>query len=49
MIPAQAVKKIPEAVDLISRREAKILEAARAPGFDAAKLKAAMGAARDIH
>ncbi len=49
MIPAQAVKKIPDAVDLVSRREAKILEAARAPGFDAAKLKAAMGAARDIH
>ncbi len=49
MIPAQAVTKIPDAVDLVSRREAKILEAARAPGFDAAKLKAAMGAARDIH
>lgn len=49
MVPAEAVKKIPAAVDLISRREAKILEAARAPGFDAAKLKAATGAARDIH
>ena len=49
MVPAHAVMKIPEAVDLISRREAKILEAAKAPGFNVEKLKAAMGAARDIH
>jgi regulator of RNase E activity RraA len=49
MIPAEAVKKIPEAVGLISRREAKILEAARSPDFDVEKLKTAMGAARDIH
>ena len=49
MIPAGAVEKIPDVVDRILRREAKILEAARAPGFDAEKLKAAMGAARDIH
>jgi len=49
MIPAHAVEKIPAAVDLISRREAKIIAAAKAPGFDVAKLKAAMGAAKDIH
>ncbi len=49
MVPAHAVMKIPEAVDLISRREAKILEAAKAPGFNVEKLKAAMGVARDIH
>ena len=49
MVPADAVKRIPGAVDLIARREAKILEAARAPDFDVEKLKAAMGAARDIH
>ncbi len=49
MVPAYAVTKIPDAVDLISRREAKILEAAKAPGFNVEKLKAAMGAARDIH
>ncbi|MGI9386711.1 MAG: RraA family protein [Methyloligellaceae bacterium] len=49
MIPAEAVKKIPDAVDLIARREAKILEAARSPDFDVEKLKAAMGAAKDIH
>ena len=49
MVPAAAVRKIPEAVDLISRREAKILKAAKAPGFDVEKLKEAMGVARDIH
>ncbi len=30
MIPADAVKNIPDVVDRISRREAKILEAAKA-------------------
>lgn len=49
MIPADAVKNIPDVVARISRREAKILEAAKAPGFDVEKLKAAMAAARDIH
>jgi hypothetical protein len=49
MIPARAVAQIPAAVELISRREAKIIAAAKAPGFDVAKLKAAMGAAKDIH
>ena len=49
MIPAQAVTKIPDAVDRLIRREAKILEAAKAPGFNVEKLIAAMGAARDIH
>ncbi len=49
MIPAHAVTKIPDVVDRLSRREAKILEAAKAPGFYVEKLIAAMGAARDIH
>ena len=49
MVPAAAVKQIPAVVDLLSRREAKIIEAAQAPGFDFEKLKAAMGAAREIH
>ncbi len=49
MVPADAVKLIPAAVELIARREAKILDAAKAPGFNAEALKAAMGAARDIH
>jgi regulator of RNase E activity RraA len=49
VIPADAVLRLPDAVALIARREAVILEAARAPGFDAAKLRAAMQGAAEIH
>ncbi len=49
MVPAETVKKIPDAADLIQRREAKILEAAKSPDFDIEKLKAAMAGAREIH
>ncbi len=49
MIPADAVKKIPEVVALQQRKEAKILDAAKSPDFNFEKLKAAIGAAKDIH
>lgn len=49
MIPAEAVKKIPAMVALISRREAKILDAAKSPDFTFEKLKAAIGQAKEIH
>jgi regulator of RNase E activity RraA len=49
MIPHDAVKKIPAVVELLARREKVILDAAKAPGFTAAKLKAAMGQTKDIH
>lgn len=49
VIPRDAVKKLPDAVDLLTRREAVILDAARAPGFDIEKLKAAMGKSSEIH
>lgn len=49
VIPAGAAAKLPEAIDLISKREAVILTAARAPDFDIAKLKAAMAGAAEIH
>jgi len=49
MVPAEAVTQIPAAVDLIARREAKIIEAAQSPDFDFDMLKVAMGAAREIH
>jgi len=49
VIPRDAVKKLPDAVELLTRREAVILDAARAPGFDIDKLKAAMGKSADIH
>lgn len=49
MIPAEAVKKIPAMVDLQQRKEAKILDAAKSPDFNFEKLKAAIGAAKEIH
>ena len=49
VVPADAVRRIPEAVALIQRREAKLLEAARRPGFGIEALKAALGEAADIH
>jgi regulator of RNase E activity RraA len=49
VIPANAVKELPAAVDLLQRREAVILKAARSPDFDIAKLRAATAGATDIH
>jgi hypothetical protein len=43
------VKKIPAAIDLISRREQVIIEAAQAENFDIEKLKSAIGQTADIH
>ena len=37
------------AVDLLQRREAKTLDAARAPDFDIDKLRAAIAGAKEIH
>ena len=49
MVPRDAVKKIPDVVALLQRREAVILDAAKAPGFDIDKLIAAMGSSKEIH
>ena len=49
VIPPAAIEKLPDAIDLCTRREAPILKAAREPGFSVAKLRAAMGEADDIH
>ncbi len=49
MIPAEAVAKIPDVVDMLVRREKVILDAAKADDFDIEKLKAAMAGAREIH
>ena len=49
VVPAKAVRQIPAAVDLISRREAIIVEQANKPDIDIEKLKAAIGHAKDIH
>jgi hypothetical protein len=49
VIPAQAVKELPAAVDILVRREAIILEAARSAGFDIEKLAEATADATDSH
>jgi len=49
VVPANAVADLPAAIDLISRREEKIITAAKSPDFDFAKLKSAMGSASEIH
>jgi regulator of RNase E activity RraA len=49
VVPLDAVKKIPAAVDLLVRREAVILEVARADGFNIDKLKKAMADSAEIH
>lgn len=49
VVPATLVRELPAMIDLIARREAKILEAARAPGFDFAKLRDAMAESAEIH
>ncbi len=49
VVPADAVAKVPEAVDLIVRREKVILDVARASGFTIEKLKKAMAESAEIH
>jgi regulator of RNase E activity RraA len=49
VVPAAAVGRIADAVGLMSRKEARILEAANADGFGIEKLKQAIGASADIH
>jgi regulator of RNase E activity RraA len=49
VIPADAVKKLPDAIELVARREKVILEAARAPGFTSAKMREALKRSSEIH
>lgn len=49
VVPPEAVPLLPDAIDLLTRREAVILKLARAPGFTVAMLKAAMAEAEEIH
>ena len=48
-VPAALAEKIPAACDLLARKEAVILEMARAPGFDVAKLREALAKQDEIH
>jgi regulator of RNase E activity RraA len=49
VIPAAAAARIPAACDLLTRKEAAILDEARKPGFTIEKLKAALQRQDDIH
>ena len=49
VIPPEAVKELPAAVDLLTRREAVILECARREDFDVERLRQAMADSADIH
>ena len=49
VIPADAVKKLPAAIDLVSRREKVILDICKAPDFTVAKLRDALQRAGEIH
>jgi regulator of RNase E activity RraA len=49
VIPDDAVRKLPEAIALIARREKAILDIARAPGFTSAKMREALKRSSEIH
>jgi regulator of RNase E activity RraA len=49
VIPAEAVKALPAAVELLQRKEAVILEVARSADFNIEKLRKATADAADIH
>ena len=44
VIPPAALEKLPAAIDLMARKEKVILDAARQPGFNAAKMREAHAA-----
>ena len=48
VIPVDLAEKLPAAIDLMARREKVILDAARAPGFNVAKLRDAYAASEQI-
>ena len=49
VVPREAVAKLPTAVELLTRREAVVLAAARSEGFDIDTLKRAMADSAEIH
>jgi regulator of RNase E activity RraA len=48
VIPADLLEKMPAAIDFMARKEKVILDAAKAPGFNIDKLRAAMAASDAI-
>jgi regulator of RNase E activity RraA len=49
VIPADCVKKLPDAIDLVSRREKVILDLCKEPGFSLETLRGALKKAGEIH
>jgi hypothetical protein len=49
VVPADSVRKLPAAIDLISRREKVILDVCRAADFTPAKLRDALKRSGEIH
>ena len=49
VVPEGCVKELPSAIDVLTRREAVILEVARSPGFNVEILKKAMADSAEIH
>jgi regulator of RNase E activity RraA len=49
VIPADAVKALPAAIDLIARREKVIIDMAQSPGFSGQKMREALKKAGEIH
>jgi len=49
VIPADCVTRLPEAIDLIARREKVILDLCASPDFTPAKLREAIMKSREIH
>jgi regulator of RNase E activity RraA len=45
---AEELEKLPAAIDLMARKEKVILDAARAPGFNVEKMRAAMAASEQV-
>jgi regulator of RNase E activity RraA len=49
VVPAEMVRALPKAIDLISKREKVILDRARGKGFNSAAMREALRASREIH
>ena len=49
VVPYDAVAKIPEAIDLLTRREKVVIEASKRPGFSIADLRKAFAEQSEIH
>ena len=49
VVPADMVRKLPDAIDLVARREKVILDMAGAKGFTSAKMRDALKRSGEIH